>query len=286
MAENSKIEWCDHTFNPWLGCTKVSDGCKNCYAEALMDKRFGRVVWGPGPKGVRVRTGAHYWKQPLLWNKRAEQEGQRARVFCASLADWAEIKPDQYEMYQWRRDLYELIEATPYLDWLMLTKRMECVKDILPLRWLSDGIPDNMWMGTSVENQEQYNLRSKYLSYFPKTFYSMEPLLGPVEMDAGDLVDWVIVGGESGSHARPMDPEWVRALRDQCLAADIPYFFKQWGKWLPFGQDAEGDDGTWCPPGEIVNVNGHTFQGIGKKLAGRLLDGVEWSQFPEVHHAD
>jgi protein gp37 len=117
MAENSKIEWCDHTFNPWIGCQKVSPGCDHCYAEAMMDKRYGRVQWGP--HGERKRTSEDNWKKPLAWAKRAN--GHRPRVFCASLADWL----DNRVPLQWRSDLGRLIEATPELDWLLLTKRPE-----------------------------------------------------------------------------------------------------------------------------------------------------------------
>jgi protein gp37 len=135
MAENSNIEWTHHTFNPWIGCTKVSDGCKNCYAENLMDKRYGRVKWGP--QGTRVRTSEANWKKPLKWNREAEAKGERHRVFCASLADVFEDKPDQPEMEQWRLELLELIIKTPYLDWLLLTKRPENVRGMVYGDWFA-----------------------------------------------------------------------------------------------------------------------------------------------------
>jgi protein gp37 len=149
-----------YTFNPWLGCTKVSDGCKHCYAETLMDKRFKRVKWGPA--GRRERTSAANWRKPLAWNKEAKEQGRRAKVFCASLADVFEDKPDQPEMAEWRDDLFSLIGQTPYLDWLLLTKRPENVHEMIE-RSNSHSYSDagmwfyahsNVWIGTSVETQE------------------------------------------------------------------------------------------------------------------------------------
>ena len=124
MAENSNIEWCDHTFNPWIGCQKVSPGCDHCYAEAMMDKRYGRVQWGP--HGERVRTSQNNWNMPLRWAKKAN--GHRPRVFCASLADWLDNRAPR----EWRSDLGRVIEATPELDWLLLTKRPENYEKLAP----------------------------------------------------------------------------------------------------------------------------------------------------------
>ena len=243
--ENSKIEWTHHTFNPWLGCTKVSDGCKNCYAEALMDKRMGRVKWGP--QGTRQRTSEAYWKKPLAWNKKLDGTGRRERVFCASLADVFEDNP---QVWDWRFDLFELIDATPNLDWLLLTKRPKELTRFLPGAWLNMfriAMPDNVWIGTSVENQEQADKRIPKLLDVPAKvrFLSCEPLLGPVDLSgylnpyfaADDPrhyphrngIDWVIVGGESGPDARPMHPDWARSLRDQCQGAGVAFFMKQMG---------------------------------------------------------
>lgn len=267
--ENSNIEWTDHTFNPWMGCAKVSDGCKNCYAETLMDKRYGKVKWGP--QGQRVRTSAANWKKPLKWNREAAAAGKRARVFCASLADVFEDKPDQPEMDEWREDLFDLIELTPNLDWLLLTKRPENVMKMLPREWqpYSDwgGMVRNVWIGTSVENQEQADTRIPALLTIPAAvrFLSMEPLLGKVELSMIDGVfydggmpfpwqrleepgiNWVIVGGESGPNARPMHPDWARKIQVECQLAGVPFLFKQWGK----------------------------------HAAGRLLDGRTWDEFPK-----
>lgn len=255
MAENSAIEWTDHTFNPWIGCTKVSEGCKHCYAETLMDKRYGRVKWGP--QGTRIRTSAANWRKPLAWNKQAEKEGRRFRVFCASLADVFEIHPSQ-DLDEWRHDLFMLIQKTPHLDWLLLTKRPENIMPYLMHGWGTD-LPDNVWIGTSVENQEQADKRIQELCRIPATvrFLSMEPLIEEVNLlswlvlpDQSDKaewclmyygtsqpIDWVIVGGESGHGKRPFNPDWARAIRDQCAAAGVPFFMKQWDKIQPIPED-------------------------------------------------
>jgi len=151
--ENSKIEWTDHTFNPWIGCTKVSAGCKNCYAEAFMDKRLKRAKWGA--QGTRVRTTEQYWKKPLAWNKKAEKAGVRQRVFCASLADVFEDHPAQREeMAQWRTDLFNLISETPWLDWLLLAKRPGNVLAMVPDHWL------DQWPSLIADSDELWHIET------------------------------------------------------------------------------------------------------------------------------
>ncbi len=318
--KNSKIEWCDHTFNPWIGCTKVSPGCQHCYAEVLMDGRFGRVQWGP--QGERKRTSAANWRKPLAWDKQAKKEGIRYRVFCASLADVFEDRP---ELDNWRIELFDLISATPNLDWLILTKRPENINPFLfeERHGFGDYWP-NVMFGTSVENQEQAEKRIPALLKVEnhRLFVSIEPLLGPVDFNAiryGNYfmnpltqryvegrplmnsqdgtwtgfgmssfgkIHWVIVGGESGPHARPMHPDWVRNLRDQCQAAGVPFLFKQWGEWLPNAQEV----GCY-QPGANYNAE-HTMIGdyamakVGKHAAGRLLDGREWNEYPSPRCRD
>lgn len=249
--QDSKIEWTHHTFNPFLGCTKVSPGCKHCYAETMMDKRWGKVEWGP--QGKRVKTSAANWRKPHAWYKVAVRTRERHRVFCASLADVFEYRWDQIvEMDEWRRDLWDLIEETAGdgrggLDWLLLTKRPEMVPSMVPADWMNDEFPPNVWIGTSVEDQRRADERIPYLLRVPAAvrFLSAEPLLGPVDLwDArhplpngglgnafawGAGINWVIVGGESGPNARPMDPDWARAIRDECAAARVPFFMKQMG---------------------------------------------------------
>ena len=243
MGANSSIEWTDHTFNPWIGCTHVSPGCVHCYAETMMDQRYGRVEWGKGK--ARMRTSVANWRKPLAWNKAAAKEGIRARVFCSSLADVFDEEVDQ----AWRNDLWDLIDATPHLDWLLLTKRPEQIARMMPVRWGCDAeqgyfddttlMPFNVWIGTSVEDQRRASERIPRLMEVPARvrFLSCEPLLeavniwpwlGPSE-DDDTQVAWVIVGGESGHGARPMNPQWVRMLRDQCQDAGVAYFTKQMG---------------------------------------------------------
>lgn len=266
MAEKTGIAWTDSTFNPWIGCTKVGPGCDHCYAEALMDKRWHRVQWGP--HGQRQRTSAANWRQPLLWEREHEafalMHGRRRRVFCASLADvFDNAVPDA-----WRADLFNLIADTPHLDWLLLTKRIGNARAMLDAfcesdghkgeRW--DGWP-NVWLGATVVNQEEADRDIPKLLATPAAvrFLSIEPMLGPVDLtrwlsrcDHGSRpgpggiggvmcaechghghgcmrLHWVIAGGESGPSARPMHPDWARSLRDQCAAAGVPFFFKQMG---------------------------------------------------------
>jgi protein gp37 len=151
MGENSKIEWCDHTFNPWIGCQHVSPGCDHCYAEALMDHRYGKVQWEP--HGERKRTSEGNWKQPYRWAKAARQSGTRARVFCASLADVFDNKAPEGA----RADLFRLIRETPEMDWLLLTKRPQNIVRMLPADW--DNGYSNAWLGITAESEEFYRMR-------------------------------------------------------------------------------------------------------------------------------
>jgi len=219
MAENSKIEWTDHTFNPVIGCQNVSPGCDHCYAETLTN-RYGWTEWGP--HGVRKRTSEANWRKPLQWAKAAN--GARPRVFCASLADVFDNRwPDGA-----RPDLFALIRQTPELDWLLLTKRPQNIRKMLPADW-GNGYP-NVWIGTTCEDQERYDLRWPILREVPAAvrFISYEPAIGslvlPVE---GPHPDWIICGGESGPGARFMDPEWARILMCDCDDLGIAFFMKQ-----------------------------------------------------------
>lgn len=324
------------------------------------------VQWGPHAE--RRRTSASNWRQPLKWNAEAERLGLRYRVFCSSLADVFDNAVDP----QWRQDLFTLIQRTPNLDWLLLTKRIGNVPGMVSI--IPGHLPPNVWLGATVVNQAEADRDIPKLLAVPaaKRFLSMEPLLGPVnlgawiepwnncgycgesfdfEQDRADLcpgcgqtgcmctgfgsklrsefdnadgrlevpdgpgIDWVIVGGESGPGARPMHPAWVRSLRDQCQAAGVPFFFKQWGEWAPaadddlptsYGSDAcknfrcmcsngfvgEMDIGTallhkpksWpkCfPDGDQESSCAvATVHRVGKKAAGRLLDGREWNEVP------
>lgn len=218
MAENSKIEWCDHTFNPWIGCTKISMACDNCYAEDMMDRRYGRVIWGSGQP--RVRTTPANWRKPLKWNR----ETPGAFVFCSSLADVFDNEVDP----AWRADLFALIEATPNLVWLLLTKRIGNVERMVT------HLPLNVAIGATMANQLEYD-RDRIKLYDAKhtlgplfTFGSFEPLLGPVILDKF-APDWIIVGGESGPRARPMNLDWARSIKVQCDDLGRVFNFKQVG---------------------------------------------------------
>lgn len=419
MGADTKIEWTDHTFNPWVGCTKVAPGCANCYAERDFDKRRHFAQWGPN--GTRVVTSESNWAKPLKWNREAEAAGVRSRVFCASLADvfedWngpileshgdtlfvcecgnkdgarTELETPECSagsgsrmrrltLDDLRCRLFALIDATPWLDWQLVTKRPQ---NLLKM-WHSPKCPNcdeisctphktgvlsaayrpNVWLLTSVSDQTTADAMIPPLlecrDLVPVLGLSIEPLLGPVDLTEwlydnccsglrehfdmnGEYIgsepcqcqggpiptprlDWVIVGGESGPGARPMHPQWVRSLRDQCQAAGVPFFFKQWGEWEPMMsaeswidgmRDCESDaeyrsmarnvvfvypDGNVVPApathdaGELwdagepfiecdgdhmdyMNNGPVALHKVGKKTAGRLLDGVAWDQFPE-----
>lgn len=447
MAENTKIEWAHHTFNPWIGCTKVSPACDHCYAEADFSHRRKVVQWGAGQP--RKHTAPSTWAQPLRWNAEAERLGVRYRVFCASLADVF----DNEVPVSWRRDLFDLIADTPHLDWLLLTKRIGNARTMYADAYLDSARPwpANVWIGASITSQAEADRDITKLLAVPasKRFLSMEPLLGPVDLTrwlrvspqigknlnslvplddqvgqhgfkqsdcitlpgnlphsdrlpampfdalvvppdesangvlqpfhdggmrvvdgksrticaagsatpveiplsikkagkvgdganvvwdgdslimegrsgpsgeslarnlplnagpagaeprsnrgnglagfvrAGDggapfssLLHWVIVGGESGPNARPMHPDWARSLRDQCQAADVPFFFKQWGEWMPYDfLDPAARAATQAK--DWQRAHGSDFDRglvrVGKKAAGRLLDGREWNEVP------
>jgi len=364
MAENTKIEWTDHTFNPWTGCTKVSPACAHCYAEAWA-KRSGIVEWGPGKP--RRRTTPAEWRKPLKWDKllhcphpdllvngRPQYEPHpfvclkcgtrylsnsgghpdcdfncqiipyRPRVFCASLADWL----DDEVPIEWLADLLDLVRRTPNLDWLLLTKRpqnwfgrihaafMHTADDRNNphlTNWLVDWMgtehceepgepgtpPANVWIGTTVEDQQRADERIPELLKIPAKvrFLSCEPLLGPIRFAAvpgfnkcgsagWDLIRnlWVIAGGESGPGARPMHPDWARSLRDQCAAAGVPFLFKQWGVWKPWAEKCVGSSTLGDPRfAHLPDADGKGYcalKRIAKDKAGRTLDGEIWNQQP------
>jgi protein gp37 len=313
MSENSKIEWTDHTFNPWIGCTKVSSACDHCYAEVSTAARALGVEWGQSNQ--RHRTSQANWKLPLRWNANHDkffaEHGRRQRVFSASLADVFDNRVDP----AWRKDLFDLIESTPNLDWLLLTKRISNVPMMITLDGAVAGngfgyLPDNVWLGITICNQEEADRDIPKLLQVPAAvrFLSMEPLLGPVDLtglwskqtghkaiagpiptDYYSFINWVIVGGESGPYARPMHPDWARSLRDQCAAADVPFLFKQWGEYVGAIQT-----GGRVAMQNLQSANpgvrhGDVFLGdtawairAGKKAAGRLLDGRTHDEFPKV----
>jgi protein gp37 len=281
MGKDSRIEWTHHTFNPWWGCVKVSAACDNCYAEAWAH-RLGESVWGP--KSERRFFGDAHWKQPLRWNRDAAETGVRRRVFCASMADVFENRKD---LVPHRLRLLALIAETPHLDWLLLTKRIHLVRRQLPKGY---EFPANVWLGATVEDGDAIRKRLDYLLEFRSPsvrFVSCEPLLGPIDLGPylrkgpnGTRIDWVIAGGESGSAARPMEPQWPEMLRQQCLMARVPFHFKQWGHWAP--KELAGNAVTKRTPIRVVRSDGTevALAAIGKSRAGRQLAGRHWDQFP------
>lgn len=326
MAESTGISWTDATFNPWWGCQKVSPACAHCYAERDA-KRYqpGKVLWGVGSE--RRTFGDSHWNAPLKWAKTMPAKlGRRPRVFCASMADVfdKDAPADQ------RARLFALIDQTPELDWLLLTKRIGNVPRMLEAPGMQKcGLPSNVWLGITVVNQEEADRDIPKLLAVPARvrFLSIEPMLGPItlrevhsdmcEIDAltGDhgvlrplrgrsdaKVHWVICGGESGPGARPMHPEWVRSLREQCADAGVPFHFKQWGEWAPDWEGAETCSACGRTKFDAINAHGECGhcgieawnpaekpldkpRRVGKKAAGRKLDGVEHNGFPEGCHA-
>ena len=280
MGKNSSIEWTHHTFNPWWGCAHVSPGCQNCYAETWA-KRVGEKVWGV-KEGRRFFTDKH-WAEPLKWNEDAESDQQRKRVFCASMADVFELRTD---LDVWRERLWQLISVTPWLDWLLLTKRPQNILNMVP--WENDW-PSNVWVGTTVEDQKRADERLPILLKIPAKcrFLSCEPLLGAVDLskwiqspeESFFSIDWVIAGGESGPNARAMLPGWARQLRDQCHVSKIPFHFKQWGHWAPVAGPATNKRPIRKFWDEVMGVN-IFMEAKGKKVAGRRLDGTTWDQLP------
>lgn len=311
--QNSKIEWTDHTFNPWSGCIKVSPGCVHCYAETLSN-RWGKDVWGPGAK--RQRTSAANWKKPLRWNKQAKELGVRYKVFCASMADVFEDNP---QVSDWRSDLWDLIELTPNLDWLLLTKRPEKVLEFTR-RWTPESYgpewPSNIWIGTSVESQEYADKRIPELLKIPARirFLSIEPLLGPVDIGRWLCCPWC---GEGKEATRDDRGTWYHRI-EEFFTGGVPCPTPETGRgravnnisWVIVG----GESGHGARPmhpewarslrnqcqgsrvpflfkqwGEYLPVfnsyttpDGYDFAKVGKHEAGRVLDGRTWDEFPAL----
>lgn len=346
LADETGISWTDVTFNPWLGCVKVSPACAHCYAETMTENRMGLHVWGAdAPRRIAAEST---WKKPLRWDRESETvgrtrygggAGERIRVFCASMADVFEPRPD---LDAPRRRLLDLIAETPHLDWLLLTKRPDVARDL----YFDGGwtITPNLWLGTSIENS-RFTWRADILRQIPVAvrFISAEPLLGSLFSSRGhttkaevpnrvvserkrsnlpdheskplDLsgIGWVIVGGESGGRfARPMHPDWVREIRNACVTGspldpihfgagimadggasllNLPFHFKQWGSYAPRGFVSGKNDvdqrhektvaGDPRSNREGGRVDWRTFfYGAGPKSGGKILDSIEWCEFP------
>lgn len=344
MGANSEIQWTDHTFNPWRGCSKVHAGCTNCYAENNMSVKLHGIKWGPN--GTRVMASDAMWREPLKWNREAVKAGERRRVFCASLADVFEdwqgrvldhrghplCVNDSREVYaegipcelpdgdDWgqreltlddlRKRLFYVIDKTPNLDWLLLTKRPENIKRMWPavddIQPIFPGAPGNLgksipckvplgcrhnvWLGTSVSDQATADkmipelLKCRELCRV--LFLSAEPLLGPINLQPhltqrGEFVnaqgincDWVIVGGESGNGARPCNVAWIRSIVDQCKAAGVPVFVKQMGSNV---QCPTAEREQWMTDGRATRL--HTI-GDTTLLSLRAKKGGDMAEWP------
>ena len=255
MSTATKIEWTDHTFNPWWGCSRVSSACRFCYADRDA-RRYGHELWRRhGPRRILSEQN---WERPLKWNRDAERAGVSEKVFCASMADVFEDHPDLGEP---RKRLWGLVEGTPWLRWQLLTKRPENVAGMVP--WGKDW-PSWVWLGVSAENQRWADTRIPVLLELPARtkFISAEPLLGPIDLRfdhecegpphwaCPPMADWLIIGGESGGRARPMEIDWARDLLAQCrkpVVSTVP-FVKQLGAVLgrELGAGPKGGDmGRW-----------------------------------------
>ena len=240
MSDRSAIEWTEATWNPVTGCTRISPGCAHCYARAFAE-RFRGVAGHPYEMGFDISLRPERLEQPLAWKR-------PRTVFVNSMSDlFHEAIPDQYI-----QRVFDIMVRADWHTFQVLTKRHERLGELAPrLPW-----PSNIWMGVSVESQ-RWTVRAERLRTVPAAtrFLSVEPLLGPIRLQL-EGIDWVIVGGESGPHARRVQPEWIRSIRDQCAAAGVPFFFKQWGAF-----DATG-------------------RRVGKGRAGRMLDGRIWDEMP------
>ncbi len=239
-----------HTFNGWWGCMKVSEECFRCYALTIATQgptRYPVPIWGPAATTGRRLFGESHWAEPLKWNRQAERDGHRHSVFCGSMCDVYEEHP---QLDSERLKLWNLINRTPMLNWLLLTKRPQNILSMSP--WQRNAWPDNVWVGTSAGLQKRADERIPYLLEVPAIvrFISAEPLIGPVDLTPWiERLSWVITGGESGDGYRPLNLAHARDLRDQCQASGTPFYFKQ--------------------------VGGRTHA-----AGGRLLDGREWAEMP------
>jgi protein gp37 len=304
-AGGTRISWADYTFNPWRGCVKVSPACRFCYAETSTN-RWGGNFWGKNaPRPVTTST----WRDPRKWDRQAAADGVMRRVFSGSLCDVFEDRPD---LAAPRERLFDLIESTTWLIWMLLTKRPENIA-ALAGRY-AQGWPPNVWLGCTAETQRFADERLAHLRRHDVAvrFVSAEPLLGPVVLPAG-AVNWVITGGESGTQpgVRLSHPAWYGSLRDQALAQGIPYHHKQNGMWVAKGQlevvpsqfgghdwydnphrhRMLAADGQRIKVGEWTGAEDpgldwrHMIRMPHKEASGRLLDGRVWDQVPVMTRA-
>lgn len=247
MSDQSTIEWTDSTWNPVTGCTKVSPGCKNCYAETFAERWRG-IPGHPYEQGFDLKLWPERLKLPLTWK-------ESRMIFVNSMSDlFHKDVPDDFI-----GQVFEVMLKAKHHTFQVLTKRSERMMQWVRENFKDAKVPPHIWLGASVENQD-YVWRIMYLQQTPAEirFLSIEPLLGPVNLKASNFkgIHWVIVGGESGHKARPMNPNWARNVREQCKRLEVAFFFKQWGTF-----NADGER-------------------VGKKAAGRVLDGKTWDAMP------
>lgn len=321
MSAKTGIEWTDATWNPVAGCSKVSEGCRNCYAMTSAARvANASLVTKPEKRTPAQKAYTAVVPESLdgrrflpIWNNRVVCMPERLtepfkwrslkRVFVNSMSDlFHEDVPDEFI-----GAVFASMQSCPQHTFQILTKRPARMAGLLSRAGLA--VLPNVWLGVSVENQQAVDERIPLLLQTPAAvrFLSVEPLLGRVwiEMEQLRALDWVIVGGESGTGARPMHPEWALAIRDQCVAAGVPFFFKQWGEWLPMGACDAGQSVLLGeneaavalgggPAGNLMVNHGQRAQihhaqaglwrmaRVGKHVAGRLLDGKEYNEFPRV----
>lgn len=281
MAQFTKIEWCDHTANLWHGCTEVHAGCDNCYARVLSE-RWNRDIWGNDKPRMAIKS---VWNDLAKFQKLAAAEGVVKTVFVGSMMDIFE-KPMPIigggGTWLIRNEFFRKIDMGlyPNLMFLLLTKRPSNIHKYIPFHW-QEKAPDNVMYGTSPVDQETADkLIPQLLQVEGRKFLSCEPLLGPIDLSKWmDLylgpskIQWVIAGGESGHHARPVHPKWLRSLQYQCQVAGVPFLFKQWGEYASVSEVAGPGKHHQFP-------DGATVRRVGKKAAGNTLDGVQYLEFP------
>lgn len=238
MADETTIPYCDYTWSPWWGCTKISAGCANCYADRLSRRwHSGQGFWGDS--NPRKMMSLAHWKNPHNWNNRARRTGTRRRVLV-SMCDPFE---DRLDLTDARRKFFTLIEGTAWLDWLVLTKRPQNIQAMVP-KWWASSWPANVWIGTSIENQKTADERIGHLQAVPSLirWLSIEPALELIDFTYwidldrsegrnGKFIEWAVIGGESGPSARKCAVEWIRGMKQQLQAAGVPVYVKQLGAY-------------------------------------------------------
>lgn len=281
----TKIEWAEETWNPVTGCTPISEGCANCYAKRMSKRLAGRCGY-PQDDPFKITLHPDKLDQPLRWKK-------PRMVFVCSMGDLFHEDVDEGFICR----IFDIISICEQHTFLILTKRPDRMADFFKRcihgRW------KNLWLGVTAENQARADERIPMLLQIPaaKRFVSVEPMLGPMDLeiwgqyehpdnegygvDAIKCLDWIICGGETGPGARPMRPDWVRSLRDQCQAAGTPFFFKSWGDWVAPSQMPYATYRNILDYGGGIGISDVPCR-VGKKRSGCLLDGQKWNQYPEV----